>query len=101
MKRLLLVGLAACAFALAPTLPASQIQTVMSFRFEAIVVAGVTITAGAGATIAAIVKSRTLVKGPPQLAASFIALDRPRPSFSDDIGRARSPSAASDRTLKF
>jgi len=51
----------------------SQIQTVMSFRFEAIVAAGVTTTAGAEDVIAAIVKLRTVVKGPPQLAASFIS----------------------------
>ena len=35
-------------------------------------VAEVTTMAGAGDATAAIVKSRTMVKGPPQLAASFI-----------------------------
>jgi hypothetical protein len=48
------------------------------------VVAEVTTMAGAGDATAAIVKSRTMVKGPPQLAASFI-LERAQRSPEGDI----------------
>jgi len=89
MKRLLLLGFAICAFAFAPTLPASampvakQQPIVASSDSDVVQVRGhrggrghhTTAGAGAGDTIAAIAKSpHRSQRRPPRLAASLITM---------------------------